>query len=90
MQAELFTPRLNQADAPIGYYALLKSDAKPKDGGNICRACDFRLECPGVPIDQFPSGHNCRSHELVGTDGKLYARADGCSVVFKRLDRSHQ
>lgn len=33
----------------------------------------------------MPRGHNCRGHELVGQDGKLYVRADGFSVLFKRL-----
>lgn len=86
MQADLFSgAQPDQRDAPDGYYAVLKAEAKPKDGGNICRACDWRPNCHSGPINEMPRGHNCRGYELVGRDGKLYVRADGCSVLFKRL-----
>lgn len=86
MQVELFDgTKLDTRDAPAGYFAELKADAKPSDGGNICRACDWRPSCHSGPINEMPRGQNCRGHELTGLDGRLYARADGCSVVFKRL-----
>lgn len=86
MQVDLFSgTRHDQRDAPDGYYAVLKAEAKPMDGGNICRACDWRPNCHSGPINKMPRGHNCRGHELIGEDGKAYVRADGCSVLFKRV-----
>lgn len=66
--------KLNPKEAPPGYFAVLKSDAKPADGGNICRACDWRQDCSGEK-------YRCMPHELASG----IKRADGCSVVFKRL-----
>lgn len=72
------TTRLDPGDAPAGYYAVLKSDAKPSDGGNICRACDWRPECDGL-------AHRCMPYAVVSRrDGGELKRRDGCSVVFKR------
>lgn len=91
MQADFFAGvQHDPRDAPAGYYAVLKSEAKPDDGGNICRACDWRPHCHSGPINEMPRGHNCRGYELVGQDGKLYARADRCSVVFKHLPANDQ
>jgi len=78
-------PRINPKDAPRGYYAVLKSEGKPEDGSNICRACDWRSYCPSGPINEMPCGHNCRGYDLVGGDGKIYVRADRCNVLFKRI-----
>lgn len=69
--------KLNQYEAPPGYYAVLKSDAKPIDGSNICRACDWRPECSG-------GTHRCMSYETETPSGRTLKRNDGCSVVFKR------
>jgi len=75
---ESLTPRLDSGEAPEGYYAVLKSDAKPSDGGNICRACDWRQECDGLL-------HRCMPYPVTGRlDGGELSRKDGCSVVFKR------
>lgn len=38
-------PILNPQEAPAGLVAVLKSEAKPSDGSNICRACDWRPQC---------------------------------------------
>ena len=71
------TPRLDSGEAPEGYYAVLKCDAKPSDGGNICRSCDWRQECDGFL-------HRCMPYAVVSRlDGKQLSRKDGCSVVFK-------
>lgn len=70
-------PILGPTEAPPGYYAVLKNDAKPRDGSNICGACDWRPECSGVE-------HRCMSYTVVTEDGRELGRSDGCSVVFKR------
>lgn len=72
---------INPADAPPGYYAVLKSEAKPKDGGNICRACDWRKDCSGEK-------YRCMPYEVETPDGRTLKRDDECSVVFKR--KPHQ
>ena len=69
--------QINASDAPPGYYAVLKADAKPRDGGNICRACDYRSNCSG---DEY----RCMAYEIVTHDGKTLKREDGRSVLFKR------
>lgn len=72
------TPRLDQGEAPAGYFAVLKCDAKPSDGGNICRACDWRPECDGL-------AYRCMPYAVVSRlDGSELRRRDACSVVFKR------
>ena len=69
---------LDPDEAPPGYHALLKADAKPADGGNICRACDWRPECDGF-------AHRCMPYAVISIrDGRELKRQDGCSVVFKR------
>lgn len=75
MQADLFDgvrhdPRL----APAGYFAVLKAEAKPADGSNICRACDWRSECQKPETDFTQTRHRCMP----------WAREDGSSVLFKR------
>jgi hypothetical protein len=74
---ESLTARLDPGEAPAGYFAVLKADAKPSDGGNICRACDWRPECDGF-------AHRCMSYVVISRDGIELKRRDGCSVVFKR------
>ena len=72
-------PVIDPTEAPLGYYAVLKADAKPRDGGNICRACDYRADC-----DQFR--HRCSSYAVITPDGRELQRRDGCNVVFKRKE----
>jgi hypothetical protein len=69
--------KLNPKEAPPGYFAELKSHAKPSDGGNICRACDWRGDCSGEK-------YRCMPHELANG----LKRSDGCDVVFKRLPKN--
>ena len=64
---------LDPADAPPGFYAVLKSDVAMAELGNICRACDWRQDCSG-------ERYRCMSYELENG----LRREDGCSVVFKR------
>lgn len=72
------TTRLDPGEAPAGYFAALKSEAKPSDGGNICRACDWRPDCDGF-------AHRCMPYAVISNrDGSELKRRDGCSVVFKR------
>lgn len=70
--------KIDPKEAPPGYYAILKADAKPNDGGNICRACDWRPHCSGLE-------YRCMPHTIVTDDGKKLKRNDGCSVLFKAL-----
>ncbi len=75
---ESLTTRLDPNEAPSGYYAVLKADARPSDGGNICRACDWRPDCDGLL-------QRCMSYSVISSrDGSELKRRDGCSVVFKR------
>lgn len=77
MQADLFDGvRHDPKAAPAGYFAALKADARPTDGSNICRACDWRPECQKTETDFTQTRHRCMP----------WARDDGCSVLFKRLD----
>ena len=76
MQADLFDGvRHDPKAAPVGYFAMLKAEAKPSDGGNICRACDWRPECQRPETDFTRTNHRCMP----------WARDDGSSVLFKRL-----
>lgn len=77
--------RIDPREAPAGFYAVLKSEAKPKDGSNICRACDWRPECQSPETDLLAFGHRCTSNAVVAIrDGKTYQRIDGCEVLFKK------
>lgn len=76
--------RINPAEAPAGYRAVLK--ATVSGDGNICGFCDWREACQDPSTDLLAPGHRCMSVPVVASrDGRTYARADGCSVVFKRL-----
>lgn len=77
-------PILNPQEAPAGFVAVLKSEAKPSDGGNICRACDWRSECNDKATEFTALGHRCMGYPVVTKDGRAIQRADGCSVIFKR------
>ncbi|HJR14209.1 MAG TPA: hypothetical protein VJ833_09965 [Rhodanobacteraceae bacterium] len=86
MYDDLLPPRLDPNEAPPGYYAALKDDAKPKDGGNICRACDWRPECQKPETDFTRHEHRCMSYTVISAqNGRELKRNDRCSVVFKRL-----
>ena len=75
---DALTARIDSCEAPDGYFAMLKADAKPSDGSNICRACDWRPDCNGFT-------HRCMSYAVISSrDGSELKRRDGCSVVFKR------
>lgn len=77
---------LDHKEAPDGYYAVLKSEAKPQDGGNICRACDWRQLCQSRDTDFTRPEHRCMDYAvIVRADGREVCRKDGCSVVFKKL-----
>lgn len=76
MQPDLFEGvRHDPQAAPAGYFAVLKAEAKPKDGSNICRACDWRPECQKPTTDFVRQDHRCMP----------WARDDGSSVLFKRM-----
>ena len=64
---------IDATEAPPGFYAVLKS-AVANDNANICRQCDWRMNCNGFT-------HRCMSYELENG----LKRKDSCSVVFKRL-----
>jgi len=73
------TLAVDPAEAPPGYYAVGKDSVATKRLGNICRACDWRPDCNGF-------AHRCMPHTIISSrDGSELKRADGCSVVFKRI-----
>ena len=72
-------------EAPAGFFAVLKATAAPRDGSNICRACDWRSACQDPGTDLLAPGHRCMSGPVVALrDGKTYQRLDRASVLFKR------
>lgn len=77
-------PQLDETEAPRGYRAVLKSEAKPKDGSNICRSCDWRPACQKPDTNFRNHNHRCMSYTVVTQDGTRVRRYDGCSVVFKK------
>lgn len=77
---------LDVSEAPVGFYAALKSSVATKALGNICRACDWRGECQKPSTDFAKHNHRCMSYTVISTKtGLEIKRNDGCSVVFKRL-----
>jgi hypothetical protein len=79
-------PTLNPLEAPEGYVAVLKSIAKPDDGSNICRACDWRPTCQQPDTDFTNHNHRCMDYTVIHRlTGQRIRRDDGCSVVFKRV-----
>lgn len=78
------SPTLNPNEAPEGYIAVLKSIAAPRDGSNICRACDWRSTCQKPDTDFENHNHRCADYPITSfKTGLEIARKDGCSVVFK-------
>lgn len=81
---------LDPKEAPEGYVAVLKDIAKPDDGSNICRACDWRSTCQKADTDFQCHNHRCMSYPITSfLTGSTIAREDECSVVFKRLPPTH-
>jgi len=79
-------PVINPQEAPLGYFAVLKSSVKTDALGNICRACDWRPTCQKQETDFTLHNHRCMDYAVVHTEaGREVRRIDGCSVVFKRL-----
>jgi hypothetical protein len=76
---------IDPREAPLGYYAVLKEDVSTPILGNICRACDWRAECQKRDTDFTLHNHRCMGYPIVGSNGKITERDDGCSVVFKKL-----
>lgn len=77
---------INPSEAPIGFYAVLKSSVATKRLGNVCRACDWRSECQKPDADFEKANHRCMSSPVRSfATGLVIQRNDGCGVVFKRL-----
>ena len=77
---------INPQEAPNGYVAVLKATAKPDDGSNICRACDWRSTCQSPDTDFQRHNHRCMDYPITSfLTGGTIARDEGCSVVFKHL-----
>lgn len=82
---------LDPAEAPAGYYAVLKSSVATAQLGNICRACDWRPECQRSDTDFSLHNHRCMSYPIISfKTGQEIKRNDGCSVVFKRTTPVNQ
>lgn len=70
-------------EAPAGYYAVPKSHFS-REGGNLCRHCDWRPICNKPDTDLLAPGHRCMSHPILALrDGETYQRKDNTSVVFR-------
>lgn len=70
---------INAREAPPGYYAVLKSEIRRQNPeGNLCRHCDWRPCCDGE--------YMCMDYTIITREGKERRRADGCSVLFKKLN----
>lgn len=78
-QRELFS--VDASEAPAGFYAAPKSEAKP--GENICNSCDARRLCQ-ENADDWCLKNRCMSFPIVAANGITYQRQDGRSVIFKR------
>lgn len=77
---------LDKHEAPMGFYAVLKSDM-PRDKGNLCTFCDWRKHCQDESADFEDSNNRCMDFPIISIKtGKEICREDGCSVVFKRID----
>lgn len=75
---------LNEKEAPTGFYAVLKEKVS-KEGKNICSFCDARKLCQQNK-DNWCLENRCMSYDIVAEkDGKIYARKDRKSVIFKKL-----
>ena len=70
--------KIDPDEAPPGFIAVFKSDVVNADLGNICRACDWRIDCNGFE-------YRCMPYTVVSSrTGRELKRLDSCSVVFKR------
>jgi hypothetical protein len=76
--------KVNPAEAPEGFTAVLKATHKPKDGSNICQACHWRKECQDPATDLTKPGHRCMAFPIRTQDGRTIQRQDGQSVLFIR------
>jgi hypothetical protein len=73
---------VNKKDAPVGFYAVLKTSATTP---NICNSCDARMLCQENK-DDWCLRNRCMDYEITAfKDGKAYKRQDGKSVIFKRI-----
>ena len=61
----------NPAEAPAGYYAMLKSGVAKTKMGNICRACDWRGECQKPGTDFSVPSHRCMADPVVSRETGL-------------------
>lgn len=76
---------IDKNEAPEGYHAVLKVEAKPKNGSNICKACDWRKTCQDPKTDFADHNHRCMSVGVIlHSSGGLVNRKDGCGVLFKK------
>ena len=73
--------QLNANEAPIGFYAVDKKEAKTP---NVCNSCDARQLCKENKND-WCLNNRCMSYEVTAfKDGKVYKRNDNSSVFFKK------
>jgi len=69
-------------EAPEGFYAIPKTEAKTP---NVCESCDARKLCQANE-NNWCLTNRCMAYEITAFhDGKTYKRNDGQSVFFKRL-----
>ena len=80
---------LNPNEAPEGYIAVLKTDARNNGkSDNYCNYCDWRKTCQNEDgkTDFDNPAHRCMSFPRINNrTGKEVVRKDKCSVVFKAI-----
>lgn len=82
-QLRLNITLLDKNEAPKGFYAIPKDFVETP---NVCNSCDAKNLCQ-VNKDDWCLHNRCMSYEITAfKDGKTYARKDGVSVVFKKLE----
>jgi hypothetical protein len=73
---------LDRNEAPQGFYAVDKKEAKTP---NVCNSCDAKSLCQKNEND-WCLKNRCMSYEMVAfKDGKTYKRNDGRCVIFKQV-----
>ena len=73
--------QLNVNEAPLGFYAVDKKEAKTS---NVCDSCDARQLCKENKND-WCLKNRCMAYGVTSfKDGKVYKREDNCSVFFKK------
>ena len=70
-------------EAPEGYFAVPKSAVA--GDRNICDYCEWRRQCNDDSVRKDVPAHRCMSGGVILPGGRAVTRADGASVLFRKL-----